>query len=122
MFRLEIQNDVRELMADRESLTFGPVVRVDADVVLAAAEEGPAGLVRSQIGLPPQHGVGFLDISLDPDRYAVRIDLAHKLARLYDRREFIHRDPLRQVFCESSRSVSDTPAARSRGKRRPQRP
>src|SRR6266480_4796917 len=103
---------MRELVAYRKSLTFRSVIGVDADVVLSAIAQGPAGLIRSQIGLRSQHSSDFLNVSLDPNRYAGWIYLAHKLTRLYDCRELIHWLSLRQVFCELYLSVADNPAAR----------
>src|SRR5439155_19211747 len=102
---------MRKLMADRESLTLLPVIGVHADVVLSPIAQGPAGLVRSQIGLRPQRSSNFLNVGLDPDRYAGQIYLAHKLTRLQDCRELIHWFSLRQVFCELYLSVLDNPAA-----------
>src|SRR5580700_4280701 len=109
---------MRKLVADRKSLALGPGIGVDADIVRSAIAEGPAGLIRAQIVLRPQYGLGLLDVSLDADRYAGRVDFAHELTRLYDCREFIHQFSRRRVFCERDRSASDNPAARSRDKPR----
>src|SRR6202022_3710917 len=98
---------MRKLMANRKSLTLRPVIGVDADVVFSPIAQRPAGLIRSQIGLRPQHGSDLLNVNLDRDGYAGWICLAPKLPRLYDCGKLIHWFSLRQVFCELYLSVSD---------------
>ena len=112
---------MRKLMAYRESLTFRPVIGVDADIVFPTVAEGPAGLIRSQIALRAEHGLAFLKVSLDLNRYAGRVCLAHKLTRLQDRREFIHRISLPLGFVEFFPRVSGIQAEHFHDRKCPQR-
>ena len=85
------ENDVRQLVADREPLPFWAVLSVDANIFFPLVVERPTGLIVSQAHVDFEYRAHALDVGLDGRGDGRGVYRTHNLAGLHDNRKFIHR-------------------------------
>src|ERR1700675_4930291 len=85
------ENDVRQLMADREPLPFWAVLSVDANIFFPLVVERPTGLIVSQAHVDFEYRPHALDAVLEGGGHGRGVYRTQILAGLPYNRKFNHR-------------------------------